>query len=43
MMQGITIVHYPGQRSQAMGLNDNKRKIIGLFGIETLTVYGLND
>jgi len=26
MMQGITIVHYPGQRSQAMVLNEIKGK-----------------
>jgi len=42
MMNAITIAHYPGQPSQTMGLNDKKRKIIRLFGEQTLAVYGLD-
>ena len=41
MMQSITVAYYPGQLSQTMGLNDNKRKIIRLFGKEALAIYGL--
>ncbi len=41
MMHSITIAHYPEQPSQTMGLNDNKRKIIRLFGQEALAIYGL--
>jgi len=41
MMHSITMAHYPGQEAQAMGLNENKRKIIGLFGDEALKIYGL--
>ena len=41
MMHSITVVHYPEQAPQTMGLNENKRKIIGLFGDEALRIYGL--
>lgn len=41
MMNSITIVSYQQQTPQAMGLNDNKRKIIHLFGDEALAIYGL--
>jgi len=41
MMHSITVAHYPEQAPQTMGLNENKRKIIRLFGDETLRIYGL--
>lgn len=41
MMNSITIVSYQQQTAQAIGLNDNKRKIIRLFGDEALAIYGL--
>ncbi len=41
MMSSITIAHYHERGSHTMGLSDNKRKIIGLFGREALEIYGL--
>ena len=41
MMQVITVAYYPGQPPYILGLNDNKRKIIRLFGDEALEIYGL--
>jgi transposase len=41
MMQTIIVAHYPEQPVQIMGLNDNKRKIIRLFGHETSAIYDL--
>ena len=41
MMQVITVAYYPGQLPYILGLNDNKRKIIRLFGDEALEIYGL--
>ncbi len=41
MMKAINVVHYPGQAPVTLGLNDNKRKIIQLFGNESVQLYGL--
>jgi len=41
LMKNINIAHYPGQPSATIGLNDNKRKIISLFGGATVRIYGI--
>lgn len=41
MMKAIHIVHYPGAPTLTSGLNDNKQKIIRLFGDEAVRIYGL--
>ncbi|MCP3673134.1 MAG: IS1634 family transposase [Gammaproteobacteria bacterium] len=41
MMHSITVARYSEQAPQTMGLNDNKRKIIRLFGNEALRIYDL--
>ena len=41
MMKAINVVHYPGSLPFTSGLNDNKRKIIRLFGDEAIRIYGL--
>ncbi len=41
MMKAINVVHYPGEELATLGLNDNKRKIIQLFGSEAVRIYGL--
>lgn len=41
VMNSIIIAHYPRQAEIAMGLNENKRQIIRLFGDESLRIYGL--
>lgn len=43
MMQAITIAYYPKQPPHTLGLDDNKQKIIRLFGDEVMKMYGLED